>query len=393
MIIYIDISNKSIILFIKSIIILSCISSNINININYLISKINLKNGFSKNNKYLNLFNYGYRIIKQYKNVKKPKISIIPPIYNRGKYILRFLRSVQKQKFNDLEIIFIDDCSKDDSFKLIKEYKEKDRRIKLIKNIINKGNFVSRNLGVQYSLGNYVILPDPDDILSNNILNLGYDYEIKYNYEIIRFNIYNFHEQRLSYNKIIKNLENRPIYQPELSTYMFYGSNNELEMIDGYINNKFIKREVYIRSLNILYNFYKDMYITYMEDAMITFIIYRTAKSFFFLKKIGYYYLRNSLSINKNINKISGLKLKFFFIYIKIVFDNTKNRKYEKDMTNIIFSYLSKFIVQNLSILKYQNLIYDFINIFLNNTFFSDENKYILEVLKFKLKKNRKTII
>ena len=174
---------------------------------------------------------------------------------------------------------------------------------------------------------------------------------------------------------------------------MFYGSNNELEMIDGYINNKFIKREVYIKSLNILDNFYKDMYITYMEDAMITFIIYRTAKSFFFLKKIGYYYLRNSLSINKNINKISELKLKFFFIYIKIVFDNTKNRKYEKDMANIIFSYLSKFIVQNLSILKYQNLIYDFINIFLNNTFFGDENKYILEVLKFKLKKNRKTII
>ena len=174
---------------------------------------------------------------------------------------------------------------------------------------------------------------------------------------------------------------------------MFYGSNNELEMIDGYINNKFIKREVYIKSLNILDNFYKDMYITYMEDAMITFIIYRNAKSFFFLKKIGYYYLRNSLSINKNINKISELKLKFFFIYIKIVFDNTKNRKYEKDMANIIFSYLSKFIVQNLSILKYQNLIYDFINIFLNNTFFGDENKYILEVLKFKLKKNRKKII
>ena len=46
-----------------------------------------------------------------------PKISIITPLYNTGIFILRLLRSIQYQKFRDLEIIIIDDCSEDNSMK------------------------------------------------------------------------------------------------------------------------------------------------------------------------------------------------------------------------------------------------------------------------------------
>jgi cellulose synthase/poly-beta-1,6-N-acetylglucosamine synthase-like glycosyltransferase len=108
---------------------------------------------------------------KKFKRNKFPKVSIISPIYNREKYILRFLRSVQNQKFNDIEIIFIDDSSKDNSVKLIEKYQERDGRIILIKNKKNKGTLICRNIGALNSRGEYLIFSDPDDIISKNILN------------------------------------------------------------------------------------------------------------------------------------------------------------------------------------------------------------------------------
>ena len=231
----------------------------------------------------------------------------------------------------------VDDYSLDNSVKIINEYKKKDNRIKLIKNIINKGTFICRNLGVLFSKGKYIVLQDPDDILSKNIINLCYNYAEKYDYEMIRFGLYSKNNQN-SISFIENKFENRPIYQPELSTYMFYGNNNELEKIDIYINNKFIKREVYIKALNLLKKYYLNMYIISNEDQLLIFLLYKTANSFFYLKRIGYYYLTNSISITNNIKKISKVRLKFIFIYFKIVFVFSKNNKYEKDMANLLFT-------------------------------------------------------
>ena len=82
------------------------------------------------------------------------------------------------------------------------------------------------------------MIPDPDDILLNDCLKYFYYFAIKYNYEILRFNIY-IHYGKTFFGKITKNLESRPIYQPELSTYLFYGL-GFLKQVDYNICNKFI---------------------------------------------------------------------------------------------------------------------------------------------------------
>ena len=79
---------------------------------------------------------------------------------------MRFIRSIQNQFFDDIEIIFIDDCSIDDSVKVIEENKKKDERIILLKQKVNKGTLISRNIGALLSKGEYLIFPDTDDILS-----------------------------------------------------------------------------------------------------------------------------------------------------------------------------------------------------------------------------------
>ena len=136
--------------------------------------------------------------------------------------------------------------------------------------------------------------------------------------------------------------ENRPIYQPELSTYIYYG-NYELEQIDYYITDKFIKKKVYIESLNSLNNFYLNMFMTSMEDDLMNYLLHRTAKSFYFLKQIGYLYKRTNESISRKLLLISQIRLKFIFIELKFIFEFSKNSKFEKDMVNHRLTKMLKF--------------------------------------------------
>ena len=201
----------------------------------------------------LNKIKFYFKFCKDYKSKKlrkqinkqlNPKISVISPMYNRERYIFEFLKNLQYQNFEDIEIILIDDCSKDNTIKIIKEYQKIDKRLILLKNKINKGTFLSRNIGVQYSKSKYISFLDPDDIISKNILNICYKYSEKYKYEMIRFDICHG-EGHINLNKFSKEFIKNLLNQPEISYNIFY-LNNELEITDYNIYNKFIKKEVYI---------------------------------------------------------------------------------------------------------------------------------------------------
>ena len=99
------------------------------------------------------------------------------------------LRSIQNQLFDNIEIIFVDDYSKDNTTKVIEELQKNDERKILIKLKRNKGTLIARNIGVLKSKGEFLIIPDSDDILSNNILRICYNVAKKNNYDLIRFNM------------------------------------------------------------------------------------------------------------------------------------------------------------------------------------------------------------
>lgn len=365
-----------------------------NINIiskfNNFISYISFKNEIKEMDNYLNICK-NFKIIKKFKRMRNIKISIISPIYNRERFIYRFLTSIQFQDFTDIEIILVDDCSIDNSVKIIEDYKKKDERIILIKNKNNKGTFIARNIGVLYAKGKYIILPDPDDILLKGIISFCYNNAEKFNYDIIRFTTYNGNE-KLGYTKYVQKLGNKPVFYPLLSTNIFYGY-GELEMIDYNINNKFIKTKSYIKTLNCLNNFYSNMHMIYLEDQLMNYILLTKTKSYYFSKRIGYYYLKNTMSITNNKNKMTKIRIKFIFIYIKIVFEYSKNTKYEKDMLNHLFTQLNKLFnieneLVNLSSKEDLNFYYYIINLYLNCKFITNENKYYFNNLK-KIIKNK----
>jgi glycosyltransferase involved in cell wall biosynthesis len=91
------------------------------------------------------------------------KVSIIVPIYNVELYLHKCLDSLVNQTLKDIEIICINDCSLDNSLAMLKEYAEKDLRIKIIDFEKNQGVSVARNAGIEAAKGEYIGFCDPDD--------------------------------------------------------------------------------------------------------------------------------------------------------------------------------------------------------------------------------------
>lgn len=365
-------------------------------NINNLNSYIENEKQIQKIENYFKFCNdFKSKKIRTFKKMKKPEVSIISPLYNRERYILRILRSIQYQTFHNIEIILVDDNSIDNSVQLIEELQQIDQRILLVKNKKTKGTFVTRNIGVQYSSGKYIIIPDPDDIISKDIVRTCYLYAEKFKYELIRFNSY-IGEGKLGFQDLINITESGPVYQPKLSSEIFYGS-KELQMVDYYVYNKFILKDVYIKALNSLNKFYSNMYMIYMEDQVMNYMLHRIAKSFYFLKVIGYYHLSNSVSIMNNLFKIPELRMKFSFIYLKFIFEYSKNTKFEKDMANHLFTVLNRHfnIAGRLQSTDYDendySLYYDIVNTYINCSYIDTENKYFLNNFKFIIEKKNIT--
>jgi glycosyltransferase involved in cell wall biosynthesis len=109
-------------------------------------------------------------------NLAAPKVSVILPVYNGEKFLDESINSVLNQTFKDFELIIVNDCSTDNSLKIIKRYMKKDKRIILINNPKNLGLQKSLNKGLKISKEKYIARMDADDISLPNRLQLQVNY-------------------------------------------------------------------------------------------------------------------------------------------------------------------------------------------------------------------------
>lgn len=111
------------------------------------------------------------------------KVSIIIPGYNCEKYIADTLESINKQDYENLEVVFVDDGSKDNTAKIVKNYiKGKEKFTYLFQE--NQGAPAARNKGFLSSTGRYVVFFDADDIMNVNEISLLYNAVVKDNSDI-----------------------------------------------------------------------------------------------------------------------------------------------------------------------------------------------------------------
>lgn len=117
---------------------------------------------------------------------EEPEISIVVPVYNAKKYLHDCLESLLTQSFENIEVICVDDGSRDISGRICDDYALKDRRIKVIHQE-NQGAGAARNTGLTEAKGVYVAFLDADDMYRPNALAKAYAYAVTYTSDIVIF--------------------------------------------------------------------------------------------------------------------------------------------------------------------------------------------------------------
>ena len=101
---------------------------------------------------------------------KNGLISIVVPVYQVERFIQETIEAVQKQTYENWELLLVDDCSKDKSCVLIEEKAVTDERIRLIRQEMNQGAAEARNCGIRHAEGRYLCFLDSDDLWEHDKL-------------------------------------------------------------------------------------------------------------------------------------------------------------------------------------------------------------------------------
>lgn len=154
------------------------------------------------------------------------KVSIIMPSYNTGEQIRNSINSVLKQSYRDWELIIIDDCSLDETGRIVKSFH--DPRIRYYKNNKNMGAALSRNRGLRLAEGKWIAFLDSDDMWLENKLSDQLEFTVRNNY-IFTFTDY------------IEKSEDGI-----LSSFAYYGPN--------IVSKKEIMRYCYFSTITVIYD-------------------------------------------------------------------------------------------------------------------------------------------
>ena len=316
-------------------------------------------------------------------------ISSIIPIYNCEKTIKSAIRSIQNQNLSDIEIILVNDFSKDNSLKIIENLKKEDKRIIIINNKKNMGTLYSRCIGSLMSKGEYIFALDNDDMFFyEDIFDFVHKKAKEGNFDIIGFKSiyipnYNDNITRMRDGYFSHHPNNLIIYQPKLGIYPI--SLNGRYMPNDYtIWAKCIKTEVYIKAINSLGIKRYSSFLSWAEDTSIVFIIFNIANSFKFIHKYGIIHLR-SFSTSTFTQPMNNILLGEIFL-LEVIFDFSKNNT-DKNLAASHALYIKrrynlKKYMKNIKILYLKNILKKIINC-----------KYISEIFKKRIKQNYKDLI
>lgn len=179
------------------------------------------------------------------------KVSVIIPVYEVEEYIRQCLESVINQTYKNIEIIIINDGTKDNSMQIVKEY-SLDKRIKVI-NKENGGLSSARNRGIEQATGDYIFFLDSDDWLALNtfeeLIKLITDKE-----DIVVFDFYKFDESKQKIKRKTTSIKKLKNYIPNDKKYLISVYNTES-------CNKLYRTE-FLKKFNIKFEkmLYEDVY-------------------------------------------------------------------------------------------------------------------------------------
>ena len=276
-----------------------------------------------------------------------PKISIIIPTFNGEIYLKHSVRSIQNQNFSDIEIIIIDDNSRDNSIEIINELMREDQRIKLIKNNLNKGTLYSKTKGVLNAKGKYIMTLDHDDLYTKKyVFSKLYNEAETDNLDFIGFASItsSIDLKRLKKSNFINYFKTSIIKKPNIQKrFLGFGGEQSCPFLCHY----FIKRQLFLKVIKLLGDELINRNIDSHDDTILMFLISRNALSFKHLKEIFYIILiwpkeySSSLTFQKKVKMLEREKKKCFsyLTFCEILLLFTENNAQDKKIASNHFLY------------------------------------------------------
>ena len=212
-------------------------------------------------------------------------ISVLIPVFNVERYLSRCIESVIKQTYKNIEIILIDDGSKDKSGKICDKYAKKDDRIRVIHKE-NEGVSVARNLGMDSANGEYIIFVDSDDWIEQQAVELLFSQLSLYDSDLAIGNI--------SKLTMLDKQKRKALF--ELKTFDLNESDDLLLFFNSFIYWRGPWCKIYKTSLIKKHNIRFPIGVKFGEDSIFVLKYLSVIKTVVFFDKTIYVY--NQLNAN-----------------------------------------------------------------------------------------------
>ena len=220
------------------------------------------------------------------------KVSVIIPVYNVGRYIEKCARSLFEQSLDDIEYIFVDDCSPDNSLSIVKsvseDYPKRKNNIKYLVHDKNRGLTTTRNTGLAVATGEFIAHCDSDDWVDVAMYEKLYNHAVEENADVC-FSNFNF-----VYGNRLETYECTSVYVDKIQTINAYiGSGWTV------LWNMIARRKLYTE-----HQLKSPENISYCEDFHLSVRLFHYAKKIVKIDEPLYYYNQmNIYSIMHGFNK------------------------------------------------------------------------------------------
>ena len=224
---------------------------------------------------------------------------------------------------------------------------KEDDRIIIINHKENLGVYRSRIEAVLNAKGKFIILMDPDDMfLNENLFKNLYDYNLKYNLDIIEFTVFQISEgtkhiiyPNNHFENHFHNFRKQLVEQPELSNLLYFtpGTYEYSHTICRNIWNKMINKKIFLDMHKYIGNYYFNKFIITADDMFMNIIIYQLAKNYTNINLPGYLYniRKVSMSRGEGVINLKIIRTINHFYYFNIFYEYIKT--YHKDRNYLFY--------------------------------------------------------
>lgn len=225
-------------------------------------------------------------------------VSVLVAVYNTQDYLERCIDSIIGQTYEKIEVIIVDDGSKDESLKICKDFMKKDSRIKVIHQE-NGGLAAARNTGIRYAEGEYVCFLDSDDYIENDYIETLYKSLKRYQVDVA---VCAYDREYPNGKVVAMCMDSDKMIGREEAMVNMYRYNS----FGAYSWNKMFRMDM-IKKYGLIY----DPELRMSQDLYFSTQYIQKIKSAYYINRPLYHYIYNEDSVCRNIKKTGVFQDRF----------------------------------------------------------------------------------